>query len=509
MKTWVPFGVFSLRKVTGELILGSVVAVGAFAQDRSPEAQASFGVPLDQRQLFLDDFGIAGTSNVTRTVHPPQRHPANPLLRPDTPWERGCQVYGTAYFDEAAQKFKLWYLTGPKDRGIKPLQLDGYERAPHTTMAAYAESVDGVRWVKPKLGIFPYDGDTQNNLLGIGRFNCEGISVLHDPQDTDPQRRWKCVYWDHGSGGWEVRNGKPFCKAGPQDGWHVAFSADGVHWNRYEGNPVLRKYCDTNQNVVYDAKLGKYVGFSRFGFGRRLARSESRDFLHWSTPQLVLECDADDGPGTQIYGAGVDIYEGIYLAMIWIYREGGDGKIDTQLATSRDSVHWTRVGGRATWLQLAGDDTWEGGMVRSVERIIRRGEQLYIYYCGVHGAHTGPKIKQVVRKHPVQIGLLTLRRDGFVSMDAGSKRGTVLTRPFKLKSSVLSLNADASEGDLRVEMLDTAGRVLAQSAPLTGDHMKGRIKWTEGSPAKQIGRTVALRFTLRNARLYSYWFDRP
>ncbi len=483
----------------GVLVTTSPMTAGA--------ADPAFQVSAGQRQLFLDDVGIERMDSITRTVHSPERHADNPLLSPDTPWERGCQVYGTAYYDQTARRFKLWYLTGPKDRGLKPLKLDDYERAPHTTMAAYAESTDGVHWVKPKLGLFSYDGDKQNNLLGIGRFNCEGISVLHEPREPDPNRRWKCVYWDHGSGGWEVRDGRPFCKAGPKDGWYVAFSADGIHWKPYEGNPVIHRYCDTNQNVVYDPELKKYVGFSRFGFGRRLARSESTDFLHWSEPKLVLQCDARDGPGTQIYGAGVDIYEGVYLAMIWIYREGGDGKIDTQLATSRDGVQWTRVGQRATWLKLGDEDSWEGGMVRSVERIIRRGDQLYIYYCGVHGPHSGPKFKKVVREHPVQIGLLIQRRDAFVSLDAGEQPGTILTKPFKLSGSKLLVNLDARRGELRVDMLDENGNVVARSESLTGDLLDEPVKWAEGNIADLQGHTVKLRFTLRNGRLYSYWLE--
>lgn len=457
------------------------------------------------RQLFLDDVGIERVEGVRRTVNPPERHPENPLLVPDTPWERGCQVYGTAYFDEAAGLFKLWYLTGPKDRGLKPLALDGYERAPHTTMAAYAESNDGVHWVKPALGILPYDGDTQNNLLGVGRYNCEGISVLHDPRDPDPQRRWKCAYWDHGSGGWEVRNGGPFCKGGPADGWHVAFSPDGIHWTPYEGNPVIEAYCDTNQNVLYDPKLNKFVGFSRFGFGRKLARSESDDFLHWSEPELVLECDAADGPGTQIYGAGVDLYEGVYVAMVWIYREGGDGKIDTQLATSRDGFHWTRVGDRATWLALGDDDSWEGGMVRSVERIIQRGDRLFIYYCGVHGAHTGPKIKNVVRKHPVQIGLLTQRRDGFVSLDASNEPGRLVTRHFLLPKGRLHLNADATDGEIRVTVVDSQNRPITSSAGITGNQLDAVVKFENSQPTP--GEALSLRFELQGCNLYSYWFE--
>ncbi|MBP87328.1 MAG: hypothetical protein CMJ64_11495 [Planctomycetaceae bacterium] len=466
---------------------------------------SSFQVESGVRQLFLDDVGIEQIDRLRRVVNKPTRHAENPLLSPDTHWERGCQVYGTAYYDEAAGLFKLWYLTGPKDRGLKPLELDGYERAPHTTMAAYAKSKDGVHWVKPKLGILPYDGDKQNNLLGIGKHNCEGISVLHEPHDPDPARRWKAVYWDHGSGGWEVRNGGPFCKAGPEDGWHASFSPDGIHWKKYTNNPVIPKYCDTNQNVLYDPRIKKYVGFSRFGFGRRLARSESDDFMHWSEPQLVLQCDEADGPATQIYGAGVDLYEGVYLAMIWIYRAGGDGKIDTQLATSRDGIHWTRVGDRATWLELGDEDSWEGGMARSVERIITRGGQLYIYYCGVHGAHTGPKIKNVVRKHPVQIGLLNQRRDGFVSLDAGDEEGTLTTKPFKLPRRKLFLNTDATDGKVSVAVLDRSGKQLAKSRVITGDELSARAM-SPGGLAK-VGDTVRLKFVARNAKIYSYWFE--
>lgn len=470
----------------------------------------TFVVQRGMRQLFLDDVGIAEMRGVKRIVHEPRRHPKNPILVPDTAWEDRCQVYGTAYYDATAERFKLWYLTTPRNRGMKPLKLPDRERAPHTTMAAYAESRDGITWTKPTLGLFPYDGDTQNNLLGIGHFNCEGISVLHEPNDPDPGRRWKAVYWDHGSGGWTERNGGPYCMAGPQDGFYVAFSADGIHWKPYEGNPVLKVYCDTNQNVVFDPRIKKYVAFSRFGFGRKLARSESADFTNWSKPELVLECDARDGHLTQIYGAGVDIYEGVYIAMIWIYREGGDGKIDTQLATSRDGIHWTRVGDRATWLKLGPDTSWEGGMARSVERIIRRGNELYIYYCGVHGAHTGPNRKTVVRRHPTCIGLLIQRRDGFLSLQAGKEPGHVLTEPFVLPDGTLHINARAPAGQISVALCEPGGKPipgLEQSQSVTGDALDGTVNWTKPIPQVLRGKPVRLRFTLRNSDLFAYWWE--
>jgi hypothetical protein len=463
------------------------------------------------RQLFLDDHLIQQINGLRRVVNPPVRHPDNPVIRPDKPWENLCSVYGTALFDEELGRFRIWYLTTPRDRGLKPLLFpDGRERAPHTTLLAYAESTDGVHWVKPELNQFPYDGDTRNNLIDLGVYNCEGISVLYDPRDPDPQRRWKAVYWDHGSGGWTLRNGRPYCQEGPEDGFCVAFSPDGIRWRPYEGNPVLHRYCDTNQNLVYDPKLRRYVAFSRFGFGRRLARSESEDFLHWSDPEVVLECDERDGRGTQIYGAGVDIYEGVYIAMIWIYREGGDGKIDTQLATSRDGIHWIRVGDRATWLKLGEDDSWEGGMVRSVERIIVRGDRLYIYYGGVHGPHSRPGHPEVVRKHRAAIGLLTLRRDGFVSFDAGEEAGWLLTRPFVLPNGDLHLNVDARGGWIRVAVCDGTGSPIdgfETSEPVTGDMLDAVVRWEKGNLRRLEGRTVQLRFSLQRAKLYSFWFE--
>lgn len=484
-------------------VLSATIASSAATEEES------FHVAPRVRQLFLEDGGVESAVNLRRVVHEPHRHRANPVLKPDTPWEQVCSVYGTALYDEGAGLFKLWYLTVPRERGLRPLTLPTHDRAPHTTLAAYAESKDGVHWTKPKLNQFPYDGSADNNLLALGVYNCEGLSVLHDPRDGDPHRRWKAVYWDHGSGDWEVRDGKPYCKPGPRDGFCVAFSPDGIHWTPYDGNPVIAAHCDTNQNVVYDARLKRYVAFSRFGMGRRLARSESADFTNWSPPRLVLECDEADGPATQIYGAGVDIYEGVYLAMLWIYREGGDGKIDTQLAASRDGIHWTRVGDRAAWLRLGADDSWEGGMVRSVERIITRGDQLYIYYGGVHGEHTGPKFREVARLHDPAIGLLTLRRDGFASLTARDTPGILLTKTFALPPGELRLNVDATEGRVAVEICDAQGEPIqeAGTSQIAGDHLAGRLELDQAALKKLVGQPVKLRLTLQNAALFSYWFE--
>jgi hypothetical protein len=311
-----------------------------------------------------------------------------------------------------------------------------------------------------------------------------------------------------------MRDGVRHPVVGPTDGIHVSFSPDGLRWTRYEGNPVIggkSGACDTNQNVLFDPKLGKYVAFSRFGFGRKLARSESPDFIHWSKPEMVLECDAADGPDTQVYGAGVDLYEGVYLAMIWIYHLGGDGRIDTQLATSRDGIHWARVGNRATWLTLGPEDSWEGGMVRSTERIIRWDNTLYIYYCGTDAPHPKPpKYAEIEHKYPMSIGLLKQRRDGFVSLRAGEDGGSVLTAPFMLPEGALFINADASHGIVAIELCDSEGKPLVDvdcSKSVRGNVLRSAVEWPVPLPAPLRGQTITLRFQVRNADLFSYWWE--
>ena len=58
-----------------------------------------------------------------------------------------------------------------------------------------------------------------------------------------------------------------------------------------------------------------------------------------------------------------------------------------------------------------------------------------------------------------------------------------------------------------MEVLDGADNVLATSAPMKGDLLRAEVKWQKGSIADLEGKAVSLRFRLRNASFYSYWFE--
>lgn len=306
---------------------------------------------MTHRHLFLDLHDVTRIENMYRRVHQPKRHPANPVLKGENPWEQMASLYGTVLYDPEEERFRMWYLTGPSAPNM--IRVRGRKALGNITLLGYATSGDGIHWEKPTLGQLDVEGSKENNLIDLGRTNCEGFAVLYDERDPDPSRRYKGFYWEHGGVDVFVRHddGRLLWGQGEGDGMWISFSPDGIHWTNAPENPVIPLGSDTTQSLIWDPKIGKYVAFGRFGAGgRKVARAESDDALHFSEPKLVLECDERDEEMTQLYGCPIDLYEGIYLGMAWVYREGVDGTIDTSLATSRDGIHWGRTLDRQTFL---------------------------------------------------------------------------------------------------------------------------------------------------------------
>lgn len=75
---------------------------------------ASFHIPVGQRQLFLDDAGIAVAENLTRTMHQPRKLGA--VIRPDCSIGISSHQTRTApVWDPSEQVFKFLLLGRPDD----------------------------------------------------------------------------------------------------------------------------------------------------------------------------------------------------------------------------------------------------------------------------------------------------------------------------------------------------------------------------------------------------------
>ena len=83
----------------------------------------------------------------------------------------------------------------------------------------------------------------------------------------------------------------------------------------------------------------------------------------------------------------------------------------------------------------------------------------------------------------------------------------MLTKPLTLDGRKLRLNADASQGYVTVAITDDTGVPLENytSQQIVGDQLDAKVEFSHSLEALK-GREVRLRFQLRNASLYSYWF---
>ena len=144
-----------------------------------------------------------------------------------------------------------------------------------------------------------------------------------------------------------------------------------------------------------------------------------------------------------------------------------------------------------------------------------RDEDLWFYYTGLKWRSTFKYIGTFPDgEHELIPGrdrdggaicLAVLRRDGFISLDAGEEEGHVVTRPFALSGGKLFVNANAREGELRAEILNGQNEVVARSQGVAEDSTARELQWQQGELAGLKGQTVTLRFTLRKASLFSYW----
>ena len=116
--------------------------------------------------------------------------------------------------------------------------------------------------------------------------------------------------------------------------------------------------------------------------------------------------------------------------------------------------------------------------------------------------------------HSSELRRYTLRLDGFVSVQANMKGGELLTKRIRFAGRRLVLNfATSAAGSVQVEIQDEQGRplpgfALADCPAVFGDTIERAVTWAGGSDVGALaGRTVQLRFVLKDADVYAYQFQ--
>src|SRR5436305_5158703 len=65
-------------------------------------------VVIHGKQLFIDDYLIEEIKGAKKVLNQPVKHPRNPLIRQEKPWEHSI-TYGAVAHDKADGLYKLWY----------------------------------------------------------------------------------------------------------------------------------------------------------------------------------------------------------------------------------------------------------------------------------------------------------------------------------------------------------------------------------------------------------------
>jgi hypothetical protein len=461
--------------------------------------------------LFADDSGGAAKSGVVRTIHPARRRNA-PVLEGQLPWE-GSRVYlyGSVYHDAATGLFSMWYLGHPDvDENGTTAAVPGF-RAGKGDMVLYATSKDGLSWERSKLGLHRFQGSTENNIV----FDLHSPSVLFDPRDPDPARRYKMLGSLRGS-------------------YYAAISPDGLRWQSYPKAAIF-KWQD-NISLTRDPMTGDYLAFHRRptevrGFTRRVVwLSRSPDFKKWSEPEMVFAPDAEDDAWTaeplqrtEVNNLSVFPHAAGFLGLPTIFRvliperrkstlgpgqSPTDGTIEVQLITSADGRAWQRTEPRTPLIPRGQPGSFDAGTILGVgSTALDVGDETWVYYTGLttsHGAPIPPKRST--------IGRAEWRRHGFASLDAIGN-GRVETKTLRLSAPSLIVNADASGGELRVGLLEANGQPIAGLAledcePLKSDATRWSARW-KSNAAAPTDRPVRVVVTMKKSRLFSLSSETP
>lgn len=461
------------------LLLSVLFAQFAVLSDAAEFDEAA-GVTL----FAFDRVTIPFSQNLRLEMRAPERHPANPVVRrgePGTPDAMGVQFYGSVIREDG--KFRMWYVAFDDDTSNK--------MASARWRAAYAESPDGLRWIKPNLGLVEYRGNKNNNLIltdpaPLGFVN---LKVLADPDDPNPERRYKIsthVYFRHNT---RLGSLAPFA------------SADGLRWKLLTAAAPKNAELLEKDLVLPPVHFEPCGGLYKWGgmyyicgqnamsaaspYHGRVARMyRSPDFVNWSgTSSVGFVRTTQHAPlGAGRSREGEQTHEGISIwnrgnVLLGLYgrwhgaKEWKDVTIDLGFVVSNDGINFREPAHEWTFLMRGKDGAWDQGGLLQGQGFENIGDKTFIYYGAWDPRHreaTPPR---------GGVGIATLPRDRFgdlVADETGKGPGDYqmpviqsefVTAAVPTKVGVrhrFYLNADGlgARADLRIELLDDRERPL-------------------------------------------------
>jgi hypothetical protein len=427
---------------------------------------------------------------------------SRPWLLPDQPWEEQISG-GNVIYDQG--KFRCWYsATMPKQPVGVVYVAEGRAMETNGTSMCYMESTDGIKWIKPALGIFSYKGSKENNMISP-----LWIDTPFRDDHGKPEERYKAWTFEELPADEVPKGAGPFHKYG----LYGMVSADGHNWTKLP-KPLIRHFADTWNIAGWDPLLKKYVGYFRgHTGGRSITRAETDDFHNWPMPTTVFCTGPEERPITDYYSSGYTSYPGIpgiRLMFPGIYYLD-TSKIDSRLAISRDNEGWNFVS-HDPIIQNGREGEWDAGMLFGQPDLLRLPDgRLALPYSGYnHGHDTG--FSDVYKDPPKhESGMAwALWDEGRLAGIEAEKSGEFWAANSVTDAAEIQINArTASRGTIEVQLVQKEnvlpGFSFADCVPVTGNKAWGTLRWKGKADLSELqGKKYQIHFRLTKAKIFGY-----
>ncbi|MBI4025794.1 MAG: hypothetical protein HY360_12490 [Verrucomicrobia bacterium] len=459
---------------------------------------------------------------------------------------RTTEIFGSVLVENGI--FRMWYLCMP--------DADSHAENPDHSYVAYAESEDGIHWKKPDLRLTGRNRYPGNNLLPLpGHI----MSVVHALPATGAKYLAVCCM---------IAPFEPDITQGVSNfvfnggGTYLFTSDDGFHWRQITEQPLMiHGDCCT---LYADHATKRYFLYQKAGclHGLETRRAfiglESADGRHWegyeglATWRRCFTADDYDDLIAQRHGLRIadhytvavhrvgDLYvavEAMFLIGDPIQKYFGqnpNGLGYLRLAFSENAMNWRHPKGRPPWLELGAPGEWDAGFVCTSNTFVEHDNHSLLYYIGCRYEHgwcinpdfrLNPNISLSEQRNTNRIMLAKIKRDRFASLTAPYKSTFDVENTTRMEltsgrrhldagprgDDALFVNARCPEGAIRVALFEQgkseplSGFSLDDCVPFTGDSVRAPIRFRKASIARiPANMGLFLRFEITRGEIFGY-----
>lgn len=461
------------------------------------KASVLFAQPVDigsRRELFVDRLLIDRMDGVDLRLHHPVKAP-----RPKSPLPEKHYFTILHDKDDDGPLFRAyWRETDPDYRGPTHTGHPG-------EMVCYAESRDGHEWTFPELGLHDIRSSRGNNVILTKQpLVLTNFTPFIDTRPgVKPAERYKALGGYPGPGD---KRGKS------EAGWGLFefVSEDGIRWTKKNEvipyQPEWRHAFDSQNVSFWSAAEQQYVCYLRtWTPGERLrsvSRTTSPDYQTWTKPVAMNP----NLPGEHLYTNQTHPYfraPHIYIATPtrFVPDRGDAPGYDKKDVNATDILFMSTRAGSEKYDRVFTEALIRPGL--NQERWRNRSN-----YVALNVVPTGPNEMSIYHRSGDRY---VLRTGGFVSVNAGSDAGELITRPLIFSGKELHLNLSTSAvGSIQVEIQTESGTpipgfTLADCPAVYGDGIDLAVKWNNDRDLSTLaGQAVKLRFVMKECDLYSF-----